>query len=68
MTLPKGVRDLLGVKPGSVIDFQRTPGGQVVLVNIDNTSRSTRFAGLRGRAGAGLSTDQIMALTRGVDS
>ncbi len=27
--------------------------------------RSSRFEGLRGRAGEGLSTDEIMALTRG---
>lgn len=67
VTLPKAVRDLLGIKPGSVIDFQRAPDGHIVLVKVDKAARSTRFAGLRGHAGKGLSTDEIMALTRGED-
>lgn len=65
VTLPKAVRDLLGVGPGSVIDFERAPDGRVVLVKVDKAARSTRLARLRGHAGKGLSTDEIMALTRG---
>ena len=65
VTLPKAVRDLLGIKPGSLVDFQRASDGRIVLVKIDAAARSTRFSRLRGHAGAGLSTDEIMALTRG---
>ncbi len=65
VTLPKRVRDLLEIGPGSVIDFERAPDGRIVLVKVKKTARSSRFARLRGHAGKGLSTDEIMALTRG---
>jgi len=40
-------------------------GGRVTLVKVDAAGAGSRFAALRGRAGKGLSTDEIMALTRG---
>jgi len=55
VTIPKRVRDLLGIVPGSVVDFEEIP----------NPLRPNRFARLRGHAGKGLSTAEIMALTRG---
>ncbi len=65
VTIPKRVRDLVGIKPGSVIDFERSPDGRVVLVKIEKNARPNRFARLRGHAGKGLSTAEIMAMTRG---
>ena len=65
ITIPKRVRDLLGIGPGSVIDFERAEDGRVVLVKVGKKGRSSRFARLRGHAGKGLSTDEIMAMTRG---
>jgi antitoxin PrlF len=65
VTIPKPVRDLLGIKPGNTVDFQRAPDGRVVLVKVGGKQRPSRFARLRGHAGKGLSTDAIMALTRG---
>jgi antitoxin PrlF len=65
VTIPKPVRDLLGIKPGSMIDFQRAPDGRVVLVKLGRKPRPSRFARLRGHAGKGLSTDAILAMTRG---
>lgn len=67
VTLPKAVRDLLGIGPGSLIDFQRAADGRIVLVKVDATPQPNRFERLRGRAGKGLSTDEIMALMRGED-
>ncbi|MFZ2108744.1 MAG: AbrB/MazE/SpoVT family DNA-binding domain-containing protein [Roseiarcus sp.] len=67
VTLPKAVRDLLGIGPGSVIDFERAPDGRIMLVKVDGTRQPNRFEKLRGRAGKGLSTDEIMALMRGED-
>ena len=52
-------------KPGSKVDFRRAADGSVVLARADNNQPATRFAKLRGHAGKGLSTDAIMALTRG---
>ena len=65
VTLPKAVRDLLEIGPGSVIDFQRAPDGRIVLVKIDGNAPRNRLEKLIGSAGKGLSTDEIMALTRG---
>jgi antitoxin PrlF len=65
VTIPKRVRDLLGIGPGSEVDFQRAPDGRIVLVKVEKKARPTRFARLRGHAGKGLSTAEIMAMTRG---
>ena len=65
VTIPKRVRDRLAIEPGSRVEFELTPGGQVVLLKVGAKTTSNRFEGLRGRAGAGMTTDQIMALTRG---
>ncbi len=65
ITIPKPVRDLLGIGPVSKVDFRRAADGSVVLVRADEERSSTRFARLRGHAGKGLATDAIMAMTRG---
>jgi antitoxin PrlF len=65
VTIPKPVRDLLGIKPGSTVEFERAPDGRIVLVKVGGKQRPSRFARLRGHACKGLSTDAIMALTRG---
>lgn len=64
VTIPKPVRDLLGIVPGSRVDFRRASDGSVVLTRVDKKQPASRFAKLRGHAGEGLSTDAIMALTR----
>ncbi len=65
VTIPKPVRDLLGISPGSMIDFKRGEDGSVVLIKVGKKARPNRFARLRGHAGKGLSTDEIIAMTRG---
>lgn len=65
VTIPKPVRDLLGIAPGSKVDFHRAADGSVVLVRADRKRPPSRFAKMRGHAGKGLTTDEIMALTRG---
>jgi AbrB family looped-hinge helix DNA binding protein len=67
VTIPKAVRDRLGIKPGNTVEFELTPEGGVMLVKVKARRPVSRFAALRGRAGRGLSTDEIMALTRGDD-
>jgi len=64
ITIPKRVRDLFGIVPGSKIDFQRATDGQIFLV-ISGKKVPGRFAKLRGSAGKGMSTDEVMALMRG---
>ena len=67
VTIPKAVRDFLGIGPGSKVEFRRTADGQIVVVPLDAARPNSRFAQLRGHAGAGMTTDEIMALTRGDD-
>ncbi len=65
VTIPKPVRDLLGVGPGSRVEFRRAADGSVVIERADRVSQASRLADLVGIAGPGLSTDEIMAITRG---
>ncbi len=65
VTIPKSVRDLLGIAPGTRVEFKRASDGSVVLTRADDKRPISRFAKLRGHAGKGLTTDAIMALTRG---
>ena len=65
VTIPKPIREFLGIGPGSVVDFKRAADGSVVLVPNKAAKPEGRFARFRGHAKGGLSTDEIMALTRG---
>jgi antitoxin PrlF len=47
VTIPKSVRDLLGIAPGSKVDFRRAADGSVVLVRADGKRPASRFARLR---------------------
>lgn len=69
VTIPKKVRDHLGIRPGTAVDFEPTPDGRVVLVTAKEKQaarrKPSRFAALRGTATIRMSTREIMALTRG---
>ena len=65
VTIPKPVRDILGITAGSKVDFTMAEDGRVVLTKAKTTKPPSRFESLRGRAGPGPSTEDILALTRG---
>lgn len=66
VTVPKNVRDFLGIGPGSKVTFELTPGGDVVLRPLaSRRPRRSPFARLRGSATVKMRTDEIMRLTRG---
>jgi AbrB family looped-hinge helix DNA binding protein len=66
VTIPKPVRDRLGIAPGSKVDFELTEDGNAVLRKVGRVrARPSRFARLRGTATTKLTTDEIMKLTRG---
>jgi antitoxin PrlF len=67
VTIPKPVRDHLGIGPGSQVAFRRAADGSIVIEKADGTRQPSRFAKLVGSAGPGLSTDELMALLRGND-
>ena len=66
VTIPQTIREQAGLLPHTEVEF-RYDGETVCIVPLREVGR--RGAGtleaLRGRATAGLSTDEIMALTRG---
>lgn len=66
VTIPKKVRDLLAIEPGSAVDFELAPDGRVVLTKAGGgRRRPSAFARVRGSATEAMSTDEIMVLTRG---
>jgi len=67
VTIPKRVRDHLGIEPGNRVDFELTPDGRIVLVKQGAPPEPSRFEKLRGTAPTKLTTDQLMALLRGDD-
>jgi antitoxin PrlF len=65
VTIPKAVRDLLGLTSGSKVDFRVGTNGEIVLKPADEKRPPSRFEKLLGHAGQGPTTDEIMAWTRG---
>ncbi len=66
VTIPKDIREILGITPKSEIDF-REKNGKIYLVKTDNSEKSdttSKFKKLRGIATANMSTEEIMKLTR----
>ncbi len=65
VTIPLAIREQLGLHPGTEVEFELDEQG-VLLRRADGLSRGEALvARLRGSALGGLSTDEIMALTRG---
>jgi AbrB family looped-hinge helix DNA binding protein len=66
VTIPKWVSDQLG-GPGTEVAFRRAADGSVVLekAEVEAALPPGRLEELVGIADAGLSTEEIMAMTRG---
>jgi AbrB family looped-hinge helix DNA binding protein len=66
VTIPKPVRDHLGIGPGSKVAFRCAVDGSIVIEKANEIApRPSRFAKARGSAGPGMTTDELMALLRG---
>jgi AbrB family looped-hinge helix DNA binding protein len=72
VTIPKKVRERLGIEAGSAVAFELTDAGEVVLRAVARSggrrparAPTSRFAKLRGRATVKMRTEEILALTRG---
>lgn len=69
VTIPQEIRERLGLLPHTEVDFEVR--GDVVVVT-KARGRATRgrrvIEALRGRGDVRMSTDQILALTRGDDT
>lgn len=66
VTIPKELRDELGLGAGSEVEIRRR-GDTIVLRKVDDgNGRGRRIATrLRGRGDVAMTTDEIMGLTRG---
>jgi len=66
VTIPKRVRDRLGIKSGTKVDFEVGEDGRAFLQRVGaRAATPSRFRRMKGTATTRLTTDQIMALTRG---
>lgn len=67
VTIPRAIREKLGLLPNTEVQFV-LEGNTVRLVKVsplDGSARGRRVvASLQGRASVGMTTEQIMALTR----
>jgi antitoxin PrlF len=64
VTIPRAVRERLGIEPGSEVDFEVDDRG-ARLVRSRTGEGAELVERMLGRATVAMSTDQIMALTRG---
>ena len=63
VTIPRNIREVLGITPETEIDFKED-NGKFYIVKTNKPSRTGNFKKLRGIATARMSTDEIMSLTR----
>jgi antitoxin PrlF len=66
VTIPQKVRQRLGITPGSEVDFRLDEHG-ARLVRVSPGAGTELVGRMRGRATVTMSTEEIMALTRGDD-
>ena len=66
VTIPQEIREKLGITPNSEVDFLED-GERVYLVKKRGPRFTKKFRTLRGIATVKMTTDEIMALTRGCE-
>ncbi len=66
VTIPQRIREKLGIAPNSEVDFVED-GDRVYLLKKNGNSLEKRFRALRGIATVKMTTDEIMAMTRGTE-
>jgi antitoxin PrlF len=70
VTVPKAIRQHLGVQPGQEIEYEPLPDGSVRMIAAQRrkvTDIRAVLEKLRGTGIAGMTTDEIMRETRGDD-
>lgn len=73
VTIPKPIRDKLGIAPGSEVEFVEDGAGRIGIIRSGSLSEEERrvarlrnwIESVRGTADAGLSADDVMLETRG---
>lgn len=71
VTIPKKIRDTLGLESGSRLDFDLDEQGRIVILTADDDGHDAvsadRFQRVRGRATVKWETDRLMRLLRSDD-
>jgi AbrB family looped-hinge helix DNA binding protein len=67
VTIPKQIRDALGLRPGMPVDFSVNQEGEVVIhkAQCADKREPDRFEAARGKADVKWRTQDLMALLRG---
>jgi antitoxin PrlF len=68
VTIPKRIRDYLGLKPGSEVEFAFGRDSEVVLRTkreLPKEPIESRFDAIRGTLDLGMTTDEFMRFLRG---
>ncbi len=63
VTIPRDIREALGISPETEIDFIED-GGRFYIVKTGEPSVTRKFSKLRGIASVKMTTDEIMSFTR----
>ncbi|RLA45414.1 MAG: AbrB/MazE/SpoVT family DNA-binding domain-containing protein [Gammaproteobacteria bacterium] len=63
VTIPRNIREALGISPETEIDFIED-AGRFYIVKTNAPNVTGKFRKLRGIASVKMSTDEIMSLTR----
>ena len=64
VTIPRAIREKLGIVPATEVDFVEEDGRVYLVKKAGRATRKPVFSRLRGVATVKMSTDEIMALTR----
>lgn len=70
VTVPKKIREYLGLQPGAAVGFVLGPNGEVIVraaTDLPNIHGKGRFGKLRGSLVTGQRTADLMRLLRGYD-
>ncbi|UCD32766.1 MAG: AbrB/MazE/SpoVT family DNA-binding domain-containing protein [Desulfobacterales bacterium] len=65
VTIPQHIREKLGITPATEVDFIEEKGRVYLMKRKGKNITARRFRKLRGIATVKMTTDEIMALTRG---
>ncbi len=65
VTIPRNIRESLGITPETEIDFIESDG-KFYIVKTGEPKTKGKFKNLRGIATAKMTTDEIMSLTRNI--
>jgi AbrB family looped-hinge helix DNA binding protein len=65
VTIPQSIREKLGISPAVEIDFIEEKGRIYLVKGNKKRNHPSKFRRLRGTATVRMTTEEIMALTRG---